>query len=595
MRHLRNALLVVAVVALTAPVTPAVGQVPTVDKSDNIERTAVVPPSPATNSDIAFYGDLAYVGNYNGFRIIDISNPSAPVVLSDYQCPGAQSDMIVTEGDNGNRYLFQSVETPRTNETCASTTTVTDPATAFEGVRIFDVTNPAAPVFIDGVPTDCGAHTITLVPDEADDEAYIYVSSYPLSGRTDNIPADATMTPPRAAGTRNDGTECKEPHNKISIIRVDLGAPQDAGMRLPNGSYPNVIEDNLNLFTRETSITSGGQVFRFTACHDIGVFMELDLAAGACFEEGQLWDISNPENPVFKNRYRQGQENTTVDLYHSATFTNDGKIIVFGDEAGGGGEARCDYAPDDSQGSFWFHRTGSLEKLGKYKIPRPQTGQPVCTAHILNIVPIDDRYIGVSSWYTGGTSVFDFTNPAEAREIAYFDERDDTTTPTYDGTNQWAAYWYNDNVYANGTRGFEIFELNDSRVAGAATYPYLNPQTQIDVIPGRGLLRCTIMGTSRSDQLEGTSGDDVICGLGGNDFVSAGRGNDRVLGGNGRDTVIGGAGNDRLRGENGADGLYAGAGNDSLKGGFGTDYLDGGRDTDSCRGGPGRDQLRRCE
>lgn len=163
--------------------------------------------------------------------------------------------------------------------------------------------------------------------------------------------------------------------------------------------------------------------------------------------------------------------------------------------------------------------------------------------------------------------MFDFTNPAEAREIAYFDERDDATTPAYDGSNQWAAYWYNGNAYANGTRGFEIFELNDSRVSGAETYPYLNPQTQIDVIPGRGLLRCTIMGTSRADQLEGTSGDDVICGLGGNDFVTAGRGNDRVLGGNGRDSVLGGSGDDRLRGEAGGDGLYGGAGNDSLKGG----------------------------
>ena len=246
---------------------------------------------------MAFYGDLAYVGNYNGFRIVDISDPSAPDVITDYQCPAPQSDLIVTEGANRHVYLFQAVETPRTDESCASTTTVADPATAFEGVRIFDVTNPEVPVFVDGVPTDCGAHTITLVPDEADDEAYIYVSSYPLSGRTDAIPADPTLTPPRAAATRNDGTECKEPHNKISIIRVDLGAPEDADTRLPDGSYPNVIEDNLNLFTRETSITSGGQVFRFTACHDIGVFMELDWLQGPASRR-----VSSGISPIRRTR-----------------------------------------------------------------------------------------------------------------------------------------------------------------------------------------------------------------------------------------------------------------------------------------------------
>jgi hypothetical protein len=32
-------------------------------------------PTNATNSDLAFWGDRAYAGNYNSFRIFDISNP----------------------------------------------------------------------------------------------------------------------------------------------------------------------------------------------------------------------------------------------------------------------------------------------------------------------------------------------------------------------------------------------------------------------------------------------------------------------------------------------------------------------------------------
>jgi Ca2+-binding RTX toxin-like protein len=213
----------------------------------------------------------------------------------------------------------------------------------------------------------------------------------------------------------------------------------------------------------------------------------------------------------------------------------------------------------------------------------------------LNVVPVNDRYIGVSSWYTGGTSVFDFTNPAAAKEIAYFDERDDPATTNYDGSNQWAAYWYNGNAYANGTRGFEIFDLDDSRVEGAATYPYLNPQTQIDVIPPAGLLRCTIMGTSGADFLTGTSGDDVICGLGGRDEIRAAGGDDLVLGGGGGDGLAGGSGDDRLRGEDGDDGLFGQEGNDSLKGGADGDYMNGGRGTDSCDGGPGDDFSDGCE
>ena len=39
------------------------------------------------NSDIAFYGKRAYVGNYDGFRIFDISKPKQMELLSDTPLP----------------------------------------------------------------------------------------------------------------------------------------------------------------------------------------------------------------------------------------------------------------------------------------------------------------------------------------------------------------------------------------------------------------------------------------------------------------------------------------------------------------------------
>src|SRR5688572_23197207 len=53
-----------------------------------------------TSSDIAFWGDLAYVGDYGGFRIFDISK-SQPKLVKDVRCYGPQGDPSVfdTNGD----------------------------------------------------------------------------------------------------------------------------------------------------------------------------------------------------------------------------------------------------------------------------------------------------------------------------------------------------------------------------------------------------------------------------------------------------------------------------------------------------------------
>ena len=43
---------------------------------------------------------------------------------------------------------------------------------------IFDITDPASPVYLHAVRTDCGSHTHTLIPDLANGRLLIYVSSY---------------------------------------------------------------------------------------------------------------------------------------------------------------------------------------------------------------------------------------------------------------------------------------------------------------------------------------------------------------------------------------------------------------------------------
>jgi hypothetical protein len=321
----------------------------------------------------------------------------------------------------------------------------------FEGVRIFDISNPASPVHLTSVPTDCGSHTHTLLPDG--DTVFVYVSSYPLGAGAQGPNCKSLETDPVAGG-----------HSKISIIEVPLSNPTAA----------TVSAYNLDPGTQWGTYVG----FTFRACHDISVFVELGLAASACLTEGQLWDISDPASPEFLWRYDNPNiKPENIDLFHSASFSWDGAIVAFGDESGGGGAARC-VDPNDNQGRIWFVETEDATELGSYKIPRSVA--TTCTMHNFNFIPRrDGRNFLVSSAYTGGTTIVDVDALLDgateaAAEVGYY-------VPS--GVNAWSSYWYNGYIYSNATpRGIDIFLLSDKARATAQKLPMLNPQTQINTI-----------------------------------------------------------------------------------------------------------------
>jgi hypothetical protein len=95
--------------------------------------------------------------------------------------------------------------------------------------------------------------------------------------------------------------------------------------------------------------------------------------------------------------------------------------------------------------------------------------------HNFNVLPVADRYVGVSASYSGGTTVFDFTDRTHPVEVAHNDPH---------GANTWSSYWYNGRIYTNDTgRGFDIMLLADPVRAMAKRQSYLNPQTQETLLP----------------------------------------------------------------------------------------------------------------
>ena len=449
------------------------------------------------NSDLAFWKDLAFAGNYNGFRILDISEPSDPRVLSDYFCRGPQNDVSVYKLRN-RLFLFQSVDTPQTKPDCDGTPAGSSRDTpissgqrafGFEGIRVFDVTNPAAPRFVTGVPTACGSHTHTLIPDRDDQRVLIYVSSYPLG---------SGITP--AGGEAPAGLRCQSPHKKISIVEVPAGAPESASV---------LREEPLSSDTRPYPGAGGPLAPPFQACHDIQAFMKERIAVASCAGDGQIWDISQPEDPTASD----GEPHTHItdpnpergdrfEFIHSGMITWDGKYFAIMDETGGGGTAECDgSAPEgtppgaSADGFYYFYpmvEPGDPEPplLSRFMIPRPQ-GSEICVSHNASVIPTNQGYFATAAYYQGGNTVIDFTDPTQPREVAFSDQMDAVGC-----ADSWSTYWYNDHVYANGgldrrqascptapgpanNRGLDVYRLtDDSGDFKARKWHHWNPQTQ---------------------------------------------------------------------------------------------------------------------
>ncbi|MEN3615034.1 hypothetical protein AAH979_36575 [Plantactinospora sp. ZYX-F-223] len=406
-------------------------------------------------SDLAFGGAHAFIGNFNGFNIYDISQPANPALVTSVVCPGGQGDLSV-HGD----LLFMSVEETRGRLDCG-----TDPAvgTRFQGVRVFDISDVANPVQVAAVQTCRGSHTHTLVTDP-DDSANVYVY---VSGTAGVRPA-TTM-----AGCNNTPAAGDNPARwRIDVIKVPVAAPEQAaivsGPRLFANPQTGAVDGLQNTPPAPTH-PSGGSWSPSPvtdACHDITAYPELGLAAGACEGNGILIDISNPANPVRIDEV----SDPNFAYWHSATLSNDGKKVIFTDEWGGGTGARCRTTDQPQWGAnaIFDIVDRKMRFASYYKLPVPQTLQENCAAHNGSLIPVPGRDILAQAWYQGGISLLDFTDSANPREIGYFDRGPISPTSIMLG-GFWSAYWYNGQVYGSEiARGFDVFGLKPSQDLSAA-------------------------------------------------------------------------------------------------------------------------------
>ena len=516
----------------------------------NIPRTGdfVNPSDPGdfgfANTDLAFQGETMFVGNYNGVQIYSLVNPAMPRLVSSITCTGGQGDVSV----HGN-LLFMSVEESRGRLDCGSQG-VSTPVSAerLQGIRVFDISNLAQPRQVATVQTCRGSHTHTLVPDPADPQnLYVYVSGIAgvrsgqeLAGCAGGSPAEnaegssyfrievvkvPVAAPQNAQVVRSarfllglpaapeSASEIPSDADKAEGARVAAAARaqgkftvlyQGVEQVLPDGMVAQILgqmaaaqgrtgaptaADSTMLRERLPQMVAAQEAQSArrtgpTSCHDITVYPEKGIAGGACEGYGILLDIRDPSDP--KRLDQAGDANFAY--WHSATFNNDATSVIFTDEWGGGSAARCRATDRMEWGANALFRIagGKLTQAGYYKLPAAQSATENCVAHNGSLVPIPGRDVMVQAWYQGGISVFDFTNPSQPREIAYFDRGPMSASELVLG-GYWSVYWYNGYLYGSEiNRGVDVLRLTASAdvtaaelaAATAVRATLVNPQLQ---------------------------------------------------------------------------------------------------------------------
>jgi uncharacterized protein (DUF305 family) len=440
-----------------------------------ISRSLRSPMLSFANTDMAFKDNILVAGSYHGFNIYELSVSGTPNLVSSVVCPGGQGDVSIVDN-----LLIMSVEENRSRIDCGLEGVNRDSSPErFRGIRIFDISNLYEPKQVGAVQTCRGSHTHSVVSSSKKEGKIIVYNSGTGRVRDNEEKADCF-------GWDGGGSS----YFSIDIIEIPINNPSKSKIVKSPKVFMDLETGNIAGLWRGGDHGDDTQDTNTTnQCHDITVFPSANLAAGACSGNGILFDISDPYNP----KRLDVVTDVGFAYWHSATFNNDGTKVIFTDEWGGGGRARCrawdplDWGAD----AIYDIVDNKLEFKSHYKMPAPQLETENCVAHNGSIIPIPNKDIFVQAWYQGGISIIDFTDSSKPVEIAYFDRgpilEDILITGGY-----WSTYYYDGFIYGTEiTRGLDVFKLTPSEYlseeeifAASTAYPAIgskvfNPQQQI--------------------------------------------------------------------------------------------------------------------
>lgn len=351
-----------------------------------------------TNADVWSHGDFAYVGTWGdpcsgaGVRIVDVSDPTAPVlVASAAGYPGTSAeDMEVL-----------SVDTPAfTGDLLAVGIQQCAEEEGFGGLALWDVTDPTEPEEL-GVYENFGVHELSLT--ERPDGVFALLAS-PFSE-----PFTFFFAPPALGDFQL--VDVTDPANPV--LTDDWGASKDGGF--PAGapfipppydcSAPLCRGDFPAIFAHSTK-PSGDGMTAYVAYWDLGAV---------------VLDISDPTDIAYVGRtvYPAGSDGDT----HSAVPNGDDSLLATTDE---------DFSPVGPAGripgdTWGFGRLWDISTpaapvhLSDVTTPHSLTNKTNAfySAHNPEFVG-DKLYV---SWYSDGLRIFDVSDPTSPSEIGFYREQ----------------------------------------------------------------------------------------------------------------------------------------------------------------------------
>jgi hypothetical protein len=521
------------------------------------------------NSDLAFWGKRAFQGTYEGFRIIDVSDPEAPAEIIDY----AECSPGTTQGNQGDIVVWGDLLVRAWNSPAGATSSCDGQlvGAGFEGMHVFDISDPTDPDLVGSVPMDGLPNLVTINPPSSAAGSYeasgaqfgpapteaglsgsiVLVNDgagvsptdacEPLVGfpagaialvdrgtcefgfkalTAQNAGASAVIVANNAPGTPITmgpgavGGQVTIPAVMVSqadgaVIKAGLPATGTISRNPDFGCGTHTLSlvpdlENGRVLVYNSSSAGGvcdffevvevplddpgsaeviNKVDSMHTCHDIGVILGDAMRLACAGGEGARIFSLDPadggslEEPMLMHHF----DIPGVTIGHSAAWSWDGEVLIFGHEPGGGSQARCQATSALVDRTLYFYDHEG-NQLGTFVHPRPQTNTENCTWHNYNAVPTAKGDILVAGNYQSGISVLDFTDPTEVREIAYADPAplvNPDNPAAIEGGGDWSSYWYDGRIYESDmTRGLIIWNLSDRAVAGAKKLGHLNPQTQ---------------------------------------------------------------------------------------------------------------------
>lgn len=223
------------------------------------------------------------------------------------------------------------------------------------------------------------------------------------------------------------------------------------------------------------------------SCHHVYFWNDRDLGKyrGVCagIQYTQIWDTTDPYNPSVIVSVPFGSGGTPLaaggrstqpplSISHYAGLSQDGNVLLVGDESGGGGTPPgCVYRVDVPGmgavsvpiGAVWFYDVTDeqnpvlLNWYSASQLDKLSSSDPArsCTAHHGRMIPVNGRDVLAMSWYASGVIVVDYT--AVRGEGAGFPE---TVAQFADDSDTWETWYYQGYLFTGDlARGMDVLRM----------------------------------------------------------------------------------------------------------------------------------------